>query len=153
MIAPATCGTTVRATRKPRPCSSRYSIAPQTASRPKALPPARTMPSTVGATWRGSRNSMPWTPAAQPAISRPPTARRSGRLARSEGAAAGEDDAVHCGRHVARVEELDAVDSRRPTGDLERAHRGALGQDGRAPGERPGIGDVAHADAWNHGSH
>src|ERR1700730_3932275 len=73
-IARATGGTTVSLGRKPTPRSSRYCMTPQIASRPKALPPARSTPSSVGTRWRGSRNSSPCTPAAQPRISTPPTA-------------------------------------------------------------------------------
>src|SRR3990172_1472483 len=68
----------------------------------------------------------------------------------AEGATSCQDDAVHHRRQVAGVEELDAVDPRRPAGDLERAHRRPLRQDGRAAGERPEIGDVAHVDSRNH---
>ena len=55
-------------------------MTPQIASRPKALPPASTTPSSVGTRWRGSRNSSPCTPAAQPRISTPPTAGASLRI-------------------------------------------------------------------------
>src|SRR3990170_9117755 len=81
MMAPATSGTTVTPTGKPTPRSSRYSMTPQTDSSPKALPPERTTPCVVGARWRGSRNSIPYTPAARPEISTAPTAGRSGRIA------------------------------------------------------------------------
>src|SRR5712691_4659840 len=81
MIAPATCGTAVWAVLKPTPRSSRYCMTPQMVSRPKALPPASTTPSMVATKCRASRNSRPWTPAARPRISTPPTAGRSTRMA------------------------------------------------------------------------
>src|SRR3990172_5847558 len=81
MIAPATSGTTVTPTGKPTPRSSRYCMTPQTDASPKALPPASTTPWVVGARWRVSRNSMPYTPAARPRTSTAPTAGRSGRIA------------------------------------------------------------------------
>src|SRR3989304_3399116 len=81
MMAPATGGTTVTPTGKPTPRSSRYCMTPQTDASPKALPPASTTPWVVGARWRVSRNSMPYTPAARPRTSTAPTAGRSGRIA------------------------------------------------------------------------
>src|SRR3972149_602908 len=81
MMAPATSGTTVTPTGKPTPRSSRYCMTPQTDASPKALPPDSTTPCVVGARWRGSRNSIPYTPAARPRTSTAPTAGRSGRIA------------------------------------------------------------------------
>src|SRR5712691_182852 len=52
-----------------------------------------------------------------------------------EGAAPGENNAVERRRDVTRIEEFDAVDAGRPAGDLERAYRGLIRQNGRASGE------------------
>src|SRR5215471_16438767 len=78
-MAPATCGMAVWLVRNPTPRSSSHCITPQIVSRPKALPPDRTTPSSAGTRWRGSRNSRPWMPTAQPRISTPPIAGRWGR--------------------------------------------------------------------------
>jgi hypothetical protein len=68
----------------------------------------------------------------------------------TEGTASGEHDAVHGGRDVTWIEELDAVHPGRPSGDLERAHRGPIGKDDGAAGERLEIRDVAHANPGEH---
>src|SRR5437879_13139766 len=49
-------------------------MATNTSSRPEALRPGRSAPSTPGTMWRGSRNSRPWTALAQPRSVTPPTA-------------------------------------------------------------------------------
>src|SRR5262245_33579940 len=80
-MAPTTSGTTPAGVGKPTPRASRCAIAPKTASRPKALPPARTTAWIRSARWRGSSRSRPATPEAQPRTSTPATAPSGQRIA------------------------------------------------------------------------
>ena len=66
--------------RKPTPRASRYLHHAPDRLEAEGAAPGQDHRVDVGARWRGSRNSRPCTPAAQPRISTPPTAGASGRI-------------------------------------------------------------------------
>src|SRR5206468_1243048 len=65
----------------------------------------------------------------------------------SEGAAAGQQNAVHLVGDVAGAKHVDLLRAAGAAADVHAAHRARFAENRRAAGERFEIGDVTHADA------
>ena len=69
----------------------------------------------------------------------------------AEGAAAGEQDAVHLIGHVAGAERVDLLGAAGAAADIHAAHSALLAQNRGAAGDRVEVRNVTHANARNVG--
>ena len=65
----------------------------------------------------------------------------------AEGAAAGQQDAVHAVRDVAGAERIDFLRAGGAAADIDAAHGALLAEDGGATGDGVKIGNVANANS------